>query len=135
MRTDRHWDDEAQKMATDTTTGFYNVFDFDVGLSFSTKIYGFFTPLKKLFPNSKVEKFRHVMTPTLSISYHPDFGKSFWGYYGLFITGTVWIPRDGKCRQEKWCIRLIHDSKAALTATRRKVCPPPSISGWRTTWR
>ena len=84
MRTDRYWDDEAQKMAMDTTTGFYNVFDFDVGLSFSTKIYGFFTPLKKLFPNSKVEKFRHVMTPTLSISYHPDFGNSFWGYYGSY---------------------------------------------------
>ena len=83
-RTDRYWDDEAQKLAMDTTTGFYNVFDFDVGLSFSTKIYGFFTPLKKLFPKSKVEKFRHVMTPTLSISYHPDFGKSFWGYYGSY---------------------------------------------------
>ena len=83
-RTDRYWDDEAQKLAMDTTTGFYNVFDFDVGLSFSTKIYGFFTPLKKLFPKSKVEKFRHVMTPSLSISYHPDFGKSFWGYYGSY---------------------------------------------------
>ena len=83
-RIDQQWDDEAQALARDTTTGFYNVFDFDVGLSLSTKLYGFYTPLKKLFPNSKVEKFRHVVTPTLSISYHPDFEKSFWGYYGHY---------------------------------------------------
>ena len=83
-RIDQRWDDESQALARDTTTGFYNVFDFDVGVSFSTKLYGFYTPLKKLFPNSKVEKFRHVITPSLSISYHPDFEKSFWGYYGHY---------------------------------------------------
>ena len=98
-RIDRRWDDEAQALAMDTTTGFYNVFDFDVGVSMSTKIYGFFTPLKKLFPNSKVEKFRHVLTPRLSFSYHPDFGNSFWGYYGSYdqpvYTGEV-DPATGR---------------------------------------
>ena len=83
-RVDQRWDDEAQALARDTTTGFYNVFDFDVGVSLSTKFYGFYTPLKKLFPKSKVEKFRHVITPTLSVNYHPDFEKSFWGYYGSY---------------------------------------------------
>ena len=84
QRIDRHWDESVQALAEDTTNGFYNVFDFDVGVSMSTKLYGFYTPLKKLFPNSKVEKFRHVITPTLSISYHPDFGTDFWGYYGRY---------------------------------------------------
>ena len=83
-RIDRRWDDEAQALATDTTTGFFNVFDFDVGISMQTKIYGFYTPLKKLFPNSKVEKFRHIITPRLSFSYHPDFEKPFWGYWGSY---------------------------------------------------
>ena len=83
-RIDQRWNEEAQALARDTTTGFYNIFDFDVGMSMQTKLYGFFTPLKKLFPNSKVEKFRHVMTPTVSITYHPDFEKSFWGYYGSY---------------------------------------------------
>ena len=83
-RVDQRWDDEAQAVARDTTNGFFNVFDFDVGLSLSTKLYGFYTPLKRLFPHSKVEKFRHVVTPTLSISYHPDFGTSFWGYHGSY---------------------------------------------------
>lgn len=83
-RVDRRWDDEAQALAMDTTTGFYNVFDFDASISLQTKIYGFYTPLKKLFPNGKVEKFRHIITPRLSISYHPDFEKSFWGYWGSY---------------------------------------------------
>ena len=84
QRVDRHWDDDAQALAMDTTNGFYNVFDFNVGLSLSTKIYGFYTPIKKLFPKSNVEKFRHVITPRVSITYHPDFEKSGWGYYGSY---------------------------------------------------
>lgn len=83
-RTDKRWDDELQELRTDTTKGFYNVFDFNVGISFQTKIYGFYTPIRKLFPNGRVEKIRHVVTPHLSFSYHPDFGKSVWGYYGSY---------------------------------------------------
>ena len=83
-RVDRRWDDEAQALAMDTTTGFYNVFDFNVGVSMSTKLYGFYTPIRKLFPNGRVEKFRHVVTPSISFSYHPDFAKEGWGYYGSY---------------------------------------------------
>ena len=84
QRVDRRWNEEAQALQMDTTNGFYNVFDFDAGISFSTKFYGFYTPIKRLFPNSKVEKFRHVITPTLSFSYHPNFERPFWGYYGSY---------------------------------------------------
>ena len=89
QRVDRTWNQAENQLQMDTTTGFYNVFDFSVGLSMSTKIYGFYTPLKKLFPNSKVEKFRHVITPRLSMSYHPDFGTSGWGYYGQYDQPVV----------------------------------------------
>lgn len=78
------WNDETQELQVDTTNGFYNVFDFNTGISLSTKIYGFYTPLKRLFPNSRVEKFRHVITPTLSFNYHPNFEKSGWGYYSEY---------------------------------------------------
>ena len=88
-RIDRHWDNDANALAMDTTTGFFNVFDFDASVSMSTKLYGFYTPLKKLFPNSKVEKFRHVLTPTLSFSYRPDFGDEVWGYYGSYDQPVV----------------------------------------------
>jgi hypothetical protein len=84
QRVDCTFDEQQQALTRDTTRGFYNVFNFDVGLSMSTKLYGFFTPSKKVFPNSKVEKFRHVITPSLSFSYHPDFGKAGWGYYGSY---------------------------------------------------
>lgn len=83
-RVDQRWDEEINGVARDTTTGFYNVFDFDVSVALSTKLYGFYTPLKKLFPNSKVEKFRHVITPNISFSYHPNFEKPGWGYYGSY---------------------------------------------------
>ena len=83
-RIDQNWDEEQQRLARDTTTGFYNVFDFNVGVSLSTKIYGFYTPIRKLFPKGRVEKVRHIITPSVSMSYHPDFGKSFWGYYGEY---------------------------------------------------
>ena len=98
QRIDQTWDEQEQQLQRDTTNGFYNVFDFNVGISFSTKLYGFYTPSKKLFPKSKVEKFRHVLTPTLSFSYHPDFGKSFWGYYGSYdqpVYGTEIDPATG----------------------------------------
>ena len=84
QRIDQRWDEEQQALARDTANGFFNVFDFDVGMSMSTTLYGFYTPLKKLFPNSKVEKFRHVLTPSIGVSYHPDFESSFWGYYGSY---------------------------------------------------
>lgn len=84
QRIDQIWDDQIQDLTRDTTNGFYNVFDFNLGVSMSTKLYGMYTPIKKLFPKGKVVAFRHVMTPSLSFNYHPDFGKNFWGYYGSY---------------------------------------------------
>jgi len=84
QRVDRYWDPQAEQLQMDTTTGFYNVFDFNMSLSMSTTLYGFYTPIKKLFPHSKVEKFRHVVKPHISMTYHPDFEKPMWGYYGRY---------------------------------------------------
>jgi len=84
QREDREWNEATQSLQRDTTAGFFNVFDFNASVSFSTKLYGFYTPSKKLFPKSKVEKFRHVFTPTMSFTYKPDFGTEGWGYYGKY---------------------------------------------------
>ena len=82
QRIDRDWDYEQQRLAMDTTYGFYNVFDFDVSLSMQTKLYGFYTPLKKLFPKGRVEKFRHVITPSISSGYYrrADSGCNTYGF-------------------------------------------------------
>ena len=82
-RINQSWNDETQSLQKDTTKGFYNVFDFSASLRLSTKLYGFYTPIRKLF-GDKVDRIRHVFTPEVSVNYHPDFGKSYWGYYGTY---------------------------------------------------
>jgi len=79
----RMWDTQAAAEVCDTTYGFYNVWDFNASVSLDTKIYGFWTPAK--FLGDKVKMIRHVMTPTISFSAAPDFGSSFFGYYGSYM--------------------------------------------------
>ncbi len=78
----RQWDPNKSAEVCDTTYNFYNVFDFNFGVSVNTKIYGFFKPMK--FLGNKLQMVRHVMTPTISFSAAPDFGSPFWGYYGSY---------------------------------------------------
>jgi hypothetical protein len=81
----QQWDPNASAVVRDTTYGFYNIFDFNFGVSLSTKVYGFFKPLKFLGKLSeKLQMVRHVMTPTISFSASPDFGSPFWGYFGNY---------------------------------------------------
>ena len=81
----QQWDPNASAVVRDTTYGFYNVFDFNFGVSLSTKVYGFFKPLKFLGKLSeKLQMVRHVLTPTISFSAAPDFGAPFWGYFGNY---------------------------------------------------
>ena len=79
----QQWDPNSSAIVRDTTYNFYNIFDFNFSVSLSTKIYGFFKPLKFLGKISdKLQMVRHVMTPSISFSAAPDFGAPFWGYYG-----------------------------------------------------
>ncbi len=79
----RQWDTQASREIQDTTYGFYNVFDFNTSLSFDTKVYGFYKPLK-IF-GDKVQMIRHVITPTVSFNWSPDFGNPMWGYYNYYV--------------------------------------------------
>ena len=78
----RQWDPNANAEVQDTTYSFYNIFDFNASLSFDTKVYGFFKPMK--FLGDKVQMIRHVLTPTVSISGAPDFSDPMWGAYGSY---------------------------------------------------
>jgi hypothetical protein len=62
----------------DTITGLNRVYDYSYSLSASTNIYGSFMPLN---PNSKVKGIRHKMSPSIGVSYRPDFGAARFGYY------------------------------------------------------
>lgn len=99
QRIDKSWDEAENIVVSDTTAGFYRVWDLSTSLQMSTKLYGFYIPSRKLFPNSKVDRFRHVFTPSLSLSYSPDcesirerINHNYYGSYEQFITqadGTV----------------------------------------------
>lgn len=79
----RQWDSQASREIQDTTLGFYNVFDFNVSMSFDTKVYGFWKPAK--FLGDKIQMVRHVLTPTVSFNWNPDFGAPGWGAYNYYL--------------------------------------------------
>ena len=79
----KSWDEDRQKEVIDTVNGFYNVYNWSLNMGISTKLYGFFIPNRKLF-GDKIEAIRHVFTPTVSLSYAPDFGASRYGYYKTY---------------------------------------------------
>ena len=76
----RDWDAEKQQEVTDTIDGFYNIYNWNLSVSASTKLYGMFVPWRKLF-GDKIVAIRHVFTPQVSFSYAPDFSSSHYGYY------------------------------------------------------
>ena len=77
------WDASANAVQRDTIYGFYNVYNWNMSLSASTKLYGFYIPSRKLF-GDKVQAIRHVVTPQVSLSYAPDFSSSRYGYYETY---------------------------------------------------
>ena len=79
----RSWNTATQKEVADTTYGFHNIYNWDFSISASTKLYGMFIPNRKLF-GDKIQAIRHVITPSVSFSYAPDFGASRYGYYSSY---------------------------------------------------
>ena len=80
----RGWDNALQKeVVTDTTYGFHNVYNWSMNVGASTKLYGFWTPSRKLF-GDKIQAIRHVITPQVSFSYSPNFGARRYGYYDSY---------------------------------------------------
>lgn len=79
----RRWNEVTQREETDTTYGFHNVYNWNLSLSANSKFYMFYTPIRKLF-GDKIQTIRHVITPTVSFSYAPDFGTSRYGYYDSY---------------------------------------------------
>ena len=82
-KVEKSWDATAQKEVCDTTYGFHNVYNWNMSVGMSTKIYGFWTPSRKIF-GDKIQTIRHVITPTVNFSYAPDFGASRYGYWDTY---------------------------------------------------
>lgn len=65
----------------DTINGFNRVYNYNMSLQLNTKLYGMYKPL---FMKSKELQVRHVVTPSVSFTYSPDFGSSRYGYYETY---------------------------------------------------
>ncbi|MBQ5550435.1 MAG: hypothetical protein IIT32_05195, partial [Bacteroidales bacterium] len=90
---------------TDTVNAIRHCFDFSTSVSASTKLYGIFQ-----FNNAKhIKAFRHVLSPSIGVSWRPDFSEEFWGFYrdepsdttgtrrySIFQNGVYGTPSSGK---------------------------------------
>ncbi|MGE0078794.1 MAG: putative LPS assembly protein LptD [Bacteroidales bacterium] len=74
---DKTWDVDSQEVVVDTVRGFKRGYEYSTAVSMSTKIYGMF----QFGKSSKVQAIRHVITPSVSLSYRPDFSESQYGFY------------------------------------------------------
>ncbi|MDL2320530.1 LPS-assembly protein LptD [Alistipes sp. OttesenSCG-928-B03] len=89
QRINQEWDPVANEVKKDTTYGFHRVWDYSVSASMNTTVYGMFR-----FGGEKplISAIRHVITPSVSISFRPDFSDPKYGYYESVQTsadGTV----------------------------------------------
>lgn len=103
QKVDKEWDPVAKQVIdSDTTWGFYRLYNYSMSVSASTKVYGTYQ-FKK---GAAIQAIRHMITPSVSFSYTPDFGKNGYGYYKQ-VRAILW----GACEP----IRLL---RTAFTACR-----------------
>ena len=84
----RSYNVDSGRIEIDTINGFARAGDFMVSVPFTTKLYGMYQ-MKGEDPIIKA--FRHVVTPTVSYSWRPDFSEEQWGYYEHVYDGDSLI--------------------------------------------
>lgn len=67
-------------VVTDTTQGFYRVYDYATSASLTTRLYG-----TLVFKKGFLQAIRHTLIPSISVSYRPDFGQEKFGYYEEYV--------------------------------------------------
>lgn len=75
-RTEKSWNEEGLNVDENTTNGMYAVRDFNTSLRFNTRFFGTYS-----FKSEKIKALRHVVSPSISLTYRPDFSDEKWGYY------------------------------------------------------
>lgn len=72
------------ELVTDTISGFNRVYNYNTSVSINTKLYGLLN-----FSKGKIKAIRHVISPSLSFNYSPDFSNSKYGYYEDVVSDTL----------------------------------------------
>ncbi|MFC2125136.1 putative LPS assembly protein LptD [Bacteroidota bacterium] len=70
------WDDDLNGVKIDTLEGFSRAYSFNSGGSMSSRLYG-----TVYFKSEKIQAIRHVITPSIGVSFAPDFSNEKYGYY------------------------------------------------------
>lgn len=69
--------DQRSAVVTDTIKGFNRVFNYSGSVGLNTRIYGTYFFKKK----TGIQAIRHVINPSVSMSFQPNFGDPSYGYY------------------------------------------------------
>lgn len=72
--------DTSNAVVSDKASGFFARHTFTTGASVTTKLYGILNPGR-----AGINSLRHVLTPTLSFTYRPDFSADRWNYYETVV--------------------------------------------------
>jgi lipopolysaccharide assembly outer membrane protein LptD (OstA) len=75
-------------LVIDTIRQFANAFDGNASTSINTRLYGMYQ-----FKHGPIVAIRHMLTPTVTFTYTPDFGTAFWGYTRYAVNDTNKNPQ------------------------------------------
>ena len=132
----QEWNNATNQIDFDTISGLYSVRDFNLSINASTKIYGLF--------DFKKTSFRHIITPSISLGYHPDFSKERWNVYSSvqtdstgntsqysYYNGAIYgVPRNGKYGNISFSLRNNLEMKLKEKENKKiKIIEDFSISG------
>lgn len=128
----KSFDTMENKIVIDTVLGFRSNRDIAFSSSLTTRIYGMFN-----FKYGPVKALRHVISPSVSFSYRPDFGKAelgWWqsvtdnsGYvtrYSIFEQSLYGGPSDGRSGAINFSVgnnleMKVVDKKDTITGTKK----------------
>ena len=85
----RNFDEKRNRLDTTYVRGFYTARQVTTGLSISSAVYGMFQ-FNKRNKEAKIQAIRHVMRPSLSVSYTPDLNRQF--YYNMKVDTSSAVP-------------------------------------------
>lgn len=82
---EKRWDEDEKKIVTEDVMGFKRAYQYNASVSMNTKLYGMYS----FKSTSKVQAIRHVINPSVSLSYRPDFSNEAYGFYKKVQTDTT----------------------------------------------
>jgi hypothetical protein len=83
------FDPKRNRLDTTTQFGFYTAREVTTGLSVSSAVYGMFQ-FNKHHKDARIQAIRHVMRPSISLSYKPDMNRQY--YYNVRVDTSAQVP-------------------------------------------